>query len=386
MRTENGIEAQTTEVGAELGALLDAATDGIAAIDVEGRIVLFNRAAERLFGYQASQVLGRPVAMLMPEPYGSEHSAYVRRYLDTGEARIIGIGREVEARRSDGRTIPVSVSVGEVKGEGKCRFIALIRDLSVQRAAEDEARRLQNRLAHVGRFSLMGEMAAGIAHEINQPLSAIATYAHAGRRLLGAEVADVVSLAETCEKIANQAHRASMVIEKLRDFMRQHEVTTEALDINEVVAGVLSLVQADADAEGIPVRAHYGRDLPIIKGDAVQLQQVFLNLTRNAVDAMKDGLNKRDGIDIRTERTRGNDVQVTVQDRGHGVPPQLLDSIFHPFVTTKRGGLGVGLAISRTIISAHEGELFCRPNALGGTVFGFSLPAARKAREGQHGS
>ena len=373
--TEPGSRAQVT---AELKALFDAAVDGIIVIDEHGVIAEFNKAAERLFGRQASNVVGLPVTVLMAEPHRSKHETYISRYLDTGEARIIGIGREVSAQRADGSLFPIALSVGEIEGGKGRRFIGLIRDLSAQKAAEEEAHRLQNRLAHVGRFSLMGEMAAGLAHELNQPLSAIVNYSQAGKRLAGKDEPNIESVSECYAKITEQALRAGHIIDKLRDFLRKDEVSKCELSINDVVSSTLKLVEADARAEGIPIRTDLAEDLPATSGDLIQLQQVLMNLTRNAVDAMQDSPNKDEGVIIRTSQPAPSEVQVSVLDHGHGVAPQLAKSIFHPFVTTKRDGLGVGLAISRTIIRAHDGELFCRRNPIGGAIFGFNLPVADK--------
>ena len=371
---------RTAEIVAELRALFDAAVEGIIVADEHGIIAEFNKAAERLFGYTSEEVVGRPVNVLMPEPDRSAHDGYVKRYLDTGEARIIGIGRDVLAQRSDGKVFPISLSVGEIKGGSERRFIGLIRDLSAQRAAEEEAYRLQNRLAHVGRFSLMGEMAAGLAHELNQPLSAIVNYSQAGRRLADRENPSIDSIKDCFGKVTEQAMRAGHIIDKLRDFLRKEDASKADLALNDVVTSTLNLVEADARAEGIPIYTELADGMPMISGDLIQLQQVLMNLTRNAVDAMRDSPNKDEGILIRTSQPSEEEVQVAVLDHGPGVPPQLAKSIFLPFVTTKRDGLGVGLAISRTIIRAHEGELFCRRNPIGGAIFGFKLPAIRRGR------
>jgi two-component system, LuxR family, sensor kinase FixL len=375
MRSDNGTASGDAEI--ELRALLDAAVDGIVLMDPEGRILQFNAAAQRLFGYAASDIVGRSVSLLMPEPHASKHAEYVARYLSTGEARIIGIGRDVMARKSDGTLFPAALSVGEATSPSGRRFIGIVRDLSAQREAEAEARVLRNRLAHVGRFSLMGEMVAGLAHELNQPLGAIVTYAQAGRRVIDREPPDTAGLRTVCDKIAAQAHRASEVLAKLRDFIRKQDVKKEALDIRALISEALGLIEPDAHAEGIEVTMECPAALPAVFGDRVQLQQVLINLTRNAVDAMRDGLGKKEGILIRADVADEADaphVVVTVTDHGPGVPEQFVEDIFHPFFSTKPDGLGVGLAISRSIIKSHGGELFCRPNPGGGAVFGFSLP------------
>jgi len=360
----------------ELQALLDAAVDAIIVIDDRGAITTFNAAAERLFGYAAAEVLGKPVDLLMPEPYHSEHRGYIDRYLSTGEPRIIGVGREVLGRRASGETFPIALSVGEVHGTSCRSFVGIIRDLSAQKAAEMRTRSLEGRLAHVGRFDLMGEMTAGIAHEINQPLSAIATYAQAARRILERDQPAMTMLIDVCRKIDEQALRAGRVIENLRKFIRKQDVRTESLDVNAVVKDILNLVNADAHAEGIRVTTKYGNNLATVRANEIQLQQVLLNLTRNAVDAMRGTLNKDLGIEIETQRGSDGGVQITVADHGPGVSSHLGEAIFHPFVTTKLEGLGVGLAISRTIVQSCGGTLNYRDNPAGGAVFAVHLPSA----------
>ena len=359
---------------AALEALLDAAVDAIVLIDESGAIVSANAAAEAMFGYPAAELVDQPVQMLMPEPYRSAHPGYVQHYRETGEKRIIGTGREAFAMHSSGRVFPVWLSVGEARAGATRRFVGIIRDLSEQRAAEEERRALEARLAHVGRFSLMGEMAAGIAHEINQPLSAIVTYSQAARRLLESKRLDPGALTQAYSGISDQAHRAAQVIENLRNFIRKRDVEKIKLDLNAVVTDAMSLVLADTNRAGIPVSTSFAADLPKVEANAVQLQQVLLNLTHNAVDAMQAPAQRARGIEIRTYSPTEAEVCFEVRDHGSGVPAQLRDGIFHPFVTTKPEGLGVGLAISRTIVSSHGGVLTYNDNPAGGAVFTVSLP------------
>jgi two-component system sensor kinase FixL len=362
----------------ELQALLDAAVDAIVLIDSRGSITTFNAAAERLFGYRADEVVGKPVDILMPEPYHSEHQGYIDRYLATGEPHIIGTGREVLGRRADGETFPIALAVGEASDANGRRFVGIIRDLTGQRSAELRARSMEARLAHVGRFNLMGEMAAGIAHEINQPLSAIATYAQAARRILERDQPGMTVLMDVCRKIDEQAQRAGRVIENLRKFIRKQDVRTEAVDVNAVIRDIMNLIDADARADGIRVATSYAEGLSAVRCNPTQLQQVVLNLTRNAVDAMQTVANKDSGIAIMTQRISDDGVRISVTDHGPGVPPQLGDSVFDPFVTTKREGLGVGLAISRSIIQSCGGRLVYRDNPAGGAVFVIELPRAKE--------
>jgi C4-dicarboxylate-specific signal transduction histidine kinase len=225
----------------------------------------------------------------------------------------------------------------------------------------------------------MAEMAAGIAHEINQPLAAIATYAQAARRILEREQPDIAVLLDVCRKVDEQARRAGDVIANLRKFIRKQEVEAHALDINAVVADIANLIEADATAEGIPLEIRLGEALPKVRSGAIQIQQVLLNLTRNAVDSMRDGAHKDRGIAISTAAAASGGVRIAVTDHGHGVPHQLGDNIFHPFVTTKREGLGVGLAISRTIVQAYGGSLGYTDNPEGGSIFTVELPAMAEA-------
>jgi two-component system sensor kinase FixL len=365
---------------AELQALLNAAVDAIVLSDSQGRIMAFNPAAEKLFGYRSADIVGERIEILMPEPYRSAHAGHMRRYLETGAAHIIGIGREVLAVKSNGEVFPIWLSVGEAVQGNTRSFVGIIRDLSLQRAAERERHALEARLEHVGKFSLMGEMAAGVAHEINQPLAAIATYAEAVIRMLSHEALDRDSLLQACNGVAAQARRASQVIENLRNLTRKREVKREMLDVNDIIRDAMTLVEADANAAGIPVAVQYAPKLARIYADAAQLQQVLLNLTRNAVDAMSNSMQKTRGIQIATEAVGEERVRLSVRDHGAGVSPRLADDIFHPFVTTKREGLGVGLAISRTIVESHGGELTFREVPEGGAVFVVSLPAGRGER------
>jgi two-component system sensor kinase FixL len=376
------VDGEYLMVSAELRALLDAAVDAIVMIDEQERITTFNLAAERLFGHQAADVIGKGVALLMAEPHRSAHHAYVRRYIETGERHIIGIGRETEGRRANGETFPISLTVGEARGPAGRRFVAIIRDLTAQRAAELSARSLELRLSQVGRFNLMGEMAAGIAHEINQPLSAIATYAQAAKRIMGHVQPDIPTLMDICKKIDEQALRAGRVLENLRKFIRKQEIQTEPIDANRAIADVLNLIEADARAEGLRVTVQLEEGLPAVNANAVQLQQVVLNLTRNAVDAMRDSAGgKERGIVLKTQRMEKGGVRISVMDHGPGVSRQLGDNIFHPFVTTKRSGLGVGLAISRTIVQAYGGSLTYRDNPAGGAVFVVELPSPQELNQ-----
>ena len=302
-------------------ALMDAAADGIVVIDDGGTVLDFNPAAQRMFGFSSEQIVGHNVALLMPEPDRSGHDGYIARYLRTGEKRIIGIGREVTGRRADGTTLPIHLSVGRSNGF----FVGILRDLTAQKAAEEENQRLKDKLIEVDRLSLMGELAAGVAHEINQPLSAIANYAQAGERIASHGEMNVRALRKTCRDIAEQALRAGRIIRNLRTVAGQRDIVEDEVDINRAIDDVLNLVEADAAASEIHVSTEFAPGLPPIVGDATRLQQVLLNLTRNAVDAMRDGARKEKGIRIRTQRVGGRGgprprTRLPARTRGRDVP------------------------------------------------------------------
>jgi two-component system sensor kinase FixL len=357
-----------------MAALMQAAVDAIVVIEAGEKIVAFSRSAERMFGYEADEVIGQPVSVLMPQPYRSSHSSYIEHYRETGQPRIIGVGREVRAVRKDGRIFPVWLSVGESKSPAGHRFVGIIRDLTEQHAAESERRTLETRLEHVSRLSLLGEMAAGIAHEINQPLTAIANYSQAAKNVLARDPLDADTLNKACAGIGEQVQRAGDVIRNLRKFVSNREIERERLDLNGLVDGVMVLINADAAHESVRVETEFLQTPPDVSGNAVQLQQVLLNLTHNAVDAMREHNRRPKIMTIETCLASDGRIQIRVSDRGAGVSSSLEEAIFNPFFTTKQQGLGVGLAISRSIVEAHGGQLSYERRDAGGSTFVVTLP------------
>lgn len=368
----------TSDVGdANFRALLQAAVDAIIVIDGAGSILQFNPAAERIFGFGQAEVLGRNVSMLMPTHYAGAHDGYMAHYHATGERRIIGIGREVEARRRDGTVFPIDLAVGQVDLPGAANYVGIIRDISARKTTEQEMRDLQERLARVGRFSTMGEMAAGLAHEINQPLAAINTYAQTASRMISAGSSyDIQDMEHICRQVSEQARRAGEVIRRLRGFLRTEGDGRQRLHCNALIGEVMFLAELDAREHAVPLALALADDLPPVHGNAVEIQQVMLNLIRNAVDAMSEQPDRPGGVIIATARHVDGGVEFSVTDHGPGVAEDIARQIFHPFVTSKHNGLGVGLSISRTIIQAHGGKLSFVPNPAGGAIFSFHLPEA----------
>jgi len=371
--------AAPTVAESRLNALLDAAVDAIILIDARGRVARFNLAAERMFGYAETEVVGHNVSLLMPEPYRSQHDGYIHRYASTGERRIIGIGREVEARRKDGTTFPIDLSVGEFMATGELLpsgqhgFVGIIRDLTERKAQTREAEGLRARLTHVGRLGTLGEMVSGIAHEVNQPLTAISNYASACRRMAQAGTLGGEELATTLDKISAQAERAGQVIRGLRALVRRRDEVREPLDVNRLIRDVSKLVEFEARQAGYRLVLNLAEPLPAVSGDAVQIQQVVLNLIRNGLDAM---LERAHGDSITVETLAANGfVEIRVTDSGPGLPPAVLARLFEPFFTTKPLGIGLGLSICKSIITAHRGELTGEAAPERGARFRVRLPS-----------
>ncbi len=358
-------------------ALMEAAVDAIVLIDARGTILEFSRAATEMFGYSSQEVIGKNVSILMPQPYRSEHDQYIQKYLETGNARIIGLGREVEAQAKSGRVFPVDLAVGEVGGKSSARFVGIIRDITARKASELEMREQRERLAHVTRLSTMGEMAAGIAHEVNQPLTAIATYSNASRRMLKTGNPALSELEELLDKISAQALRAGEVIRRLRGFVKKRAGVFTLTSVNELVQEIAELAEVDADHHRVALVLKLCSKNPIILADEVQIQQVLLNLIRNAIEAVApmDIANRVVAIKITQDEDRA---RVEVVDRGPGIDAAVARNLFLPFQTTKDSGMGLGLSISRSIIEAHKGELGFRKNPKGGTIFHFDLPLTRE--------
>ncbi len=372
--------ASTLSGLAEFDALLDAAVDAIVAIDQQGLIIRFNKAAEAMFGYTGDEVAGKPLNLLMDPGEARGHQDFVNRYLRTGSRRIIGRGREVRARRSDGTLFPASLSVGEARSPQGLRFVGLIRDLTAQKEAEEEALRHREQLMHASRLTTMGEMAAAMAHELNQPLAAIATYTAACQRFLVQGDGSRDDVQAALREIGVQAHRAGEVIQRMRDFTRSRASRRGLVHINALVEEIRPLAELDAKANHVRLRIDIDPDLPAINADGVQIQQVILNLLRNGVDAMADIPAAQRTLRLYAEAASDKSVYVATTDRGHGVPDEVRTHLFTPFFTTKETGMGMGLAISRSIITAHGGKLDCSNNPDGGATFFFTLPTALATR------
>lgn len=486
----------------ETQALMEAGVDAVIVIDHQGLMSAINQAARQLFGYSSEELLGHNVSMLMPAPDRAAHDGYMRNYRQSGEARIIGIGRQVIARRKDGSLFPAWLSVGRVPDSAPPRFVGLVRDLTAEheataalrlerdranaylelndaillmldpdrrvreinargsellgapreeirgrdwleliaagperdraslmlegalsaggsrereydaitfdgerrriywrcialRAADgspsgwlvsgadvtDRARReehaamAQDRLTRVARLASMGEMATGVAHELNQPLTAITTYARACERYLAMDEPDFEELKEAVREIGAEGLRAGRIINRLRQLVRSDEpAALVPLDLNGVVEDLRALLSADARAFDTQLELSLAPSLPRVRGDSVQLQQVILNLVRNSFEALGEKPAGQRRVRLQTAVTGQGEVELTVSDNGPGFPAEMTGRLFYPFATTKKSGTGLGLAMSRTLVHAHGGHIGTGAVSSGAQVF-VRLPA-----------
>lgn len=365
-----GVEQQAAE---RFRALIDSAHDAIIAITPDGRIELFNRAAERIFGYRAVEVVGQNVNILMPQPYRREHDSYLHSYHATGQAKIIGTGREVQAQHKNGTVFPIDLSIGEMRGNGgSWGFIGVIRDITERHQSELRVRELTAELVHISRLSAMGQLSSSLAHELNQPLTAIMNYAEAARQMIETAGSDVPpQVPDFILKAIGQAERAGQIIRRLRSFVEKGPVERSPEDLNRLVIEASNLATIGAKIDGVQVRFDLDRTLEPVRIDKIQIQQVVVNLVRNAVEALRDV--ERRELAIRT--SAGGDYQeVEIIDSGPGIDPEIAVRLFKPFVSSKKDGMGIGLSISQSIVESHGGRLWADPNPEGGTVFRFRLP------------
>jgi two-component system sensor kinase FixL len=369
-------ESGLREREARLRSILETVPDAVVAIDENGIIESFSTAAARLFGYEAAEVIGQNVKILMPSPYHDEHDGYIARYKATGEKRVIGTGRVVVGRRRDGTTFPMELSVGETWIGRRRFFTGFVRDITEHQGAKQRLQELQSELLHVSRLSAMGQMASTLAHELNQPLSAIANYVKASHRML--EMIDSphrARIQETMAKASDQTIRAGEIIRRLRNFVEKRQTTRTWENLNKVVEEALALGLIGTAEANVKVRAMLDPVLPPIAVDKVQIQQVLINLIRNAMEAMQATPTR-----VLTITTRPDDdefVQVAVADTGPGLSEEVAAKLFQPFVTTKKAGMGVGLTICRSIIEGHGGRIWATANETGGMTFRFRLSSRK---------
>lgn len=360
--------------GSAIDALMDAAVDAIIIIDSQARVKRFNRAAEQMFGYREQEVRGHNVNLLMPEPHHSLHDGYIQRYGETGEAAIIGKGREVIGLRKGGEEFPMMLSVGEIKQPDDKLYVGIIRDLSDMHAAQEKVRQLEEQLLHADRLVILGELTAGIAHEINQPLTAIAAYADAGRKIIDRNATPPRKEMDLiCERMGEQSRRAAEVVQRLRKMVRSGTVSKSQHDINKIIRNTLLLFEYEIKKTNVELNFYPLESLQLLYVDEIQIQQILVNLVKNGLDAISEAGLTGGRIEIHV-RESGPVVEISVIDNGPGVSVADRDKLFDSFFTTKPKGVGLGLSICKSIAAAHGGNLRYRQSDISGSTFTLSLP------------
>jgi two-component system, LuxR family, sensor kinase FixL len=368
-------EQALRETTARLRTLTETAVDGVIMIDARGVVLMFNPACEKLFGYSADAVIGENVKMLMPQPYRHEHDRYITNYRDTRDPKIIGIGREVIGLRKDGSTFPMDLSVGEARQDGESIFVGIIRDLTSRKRTEAELEQARAELVRVARVTSLGELTAAIAHEVNQPLTGLVSSGNACLRWLAGDVPNLKAARESVERMISAGSRAGEVIRRIRALVGKAPPLRDRLNINDAITEVIALIRGEIQRNRISLRTKLSTDVPLVLGDRIQLQQVILNLILNAIEAMSDVSPQPRELSVSSAKDGPNGALVSVRDSGTGLDGTVLDRLFEAFYTTKSHGMGIGLAVSRTIIQAHGGRLWAMPNVPQGAIFQFTLPA-----------
>lgn len=355
-----------------LRSILETVPEAMIVIDDHARIVSFSLAARDMFGFEERELVGENVSVLMPSPDRERHDGYIDHYLRTGERRIIGVGRVTTARRRDGSTFPIHLHVGETRVGDERLFTGFIEDLSERQETQRRVNDLQDELAHVSRVTAMGTLATSIAHELNQPLTAIANYVETSRDLLADSTPDTIAtVREALKDCAGESVRAGQIVRRLRDFIARGESEQRVESLARLVSEASALALVGAGERGIEVDVKLGRDLDNVLVDRIQIQQVMFNLIRNAVEAMNGCPTRR--LEIGSRRHEGGFVEVVIADSGPGLPEEISQRLFEPFVSTKPAGMGLGLSICQTIVEGHGGRIWSEPSPLGGVAFHFTL-------------
>lgn len=374
---QRAAEHLATASANHLRSILSTVPDAMIVINKSGHILSFSAAAERLFGYSEAEVAGTSINDLMPSPDRERHDGYLERYLTTGERRIIGIGRTVIGLRRNGTTFPMELSVGEAVTGGERIFTGFIRDLTEKHRTEERLEELRSSLVHAARVSAMGTMASTLAHELNQPITAVVNYMRGIQNLTRAgDPDDRQMIEDALADAAREALRAGDIVRRLREFVARGDVEKMVVDLPHLVEEASNLALIGAREKGVSVTFSLDPTATPVLVDKVQTQQVLINLMRNAIEAMSETPVRELCVSSRTESP--GCVRVTVADTGPGLTPEIASNLFRAFNSTKSEGMGLGLSICRTIVEASGGRIWAEPREGGGTAFHFTIPQVDK--------
>ena len=353
--------------GRRLAAIIELSDDAIIAKDLNGVILSWNRAAERLFGYTASEVFGQPITVIFP-PDRIDEEAVILDRIRRGE---VVDHYETARHRKDGQIISVSATISPIRdASGKIVGAStILRDLTRRNARDQRIQELQSELAHVQRLNELGQVVSTLVHEINQPLTAIGSYVNACRRLV--TTGDRERIQSALERIADQTDRTRDIVQRIRDFVKKREVQMRAENLAQVIEEAIELTRTSITDTGMTLGIQIEQTGLEVEIDKVQVQQVLFNLLRNGIEAMQD--QPRRELVVTTSRVQEGMVEISVADTGPGLPEEVRKRLFQPFVTTKASGMGVGLSVCRAIVEAHRGRLWADDNPSGGTIFRFTV-------------
>ena len=357
---------------------VEASPNAIVMVDGQGKMMLVNGLTEQLFGYSRAELIGQSVEMLVPERLRVEHPAHRAAFFGAPQARAMGAGRDLFARRKDGSEFLVEIGLNPIHTPEGTLVLTAIVDITERKRIELELQRNREELAHVTRVSTVGELTASVAHELNQPLGAILSNAEAAEMFLAAEPPALDEVREILADIRKDDQRASEVIRRMRSLLHKQEVAPKAIEINDAVEDVLKLLSIDASSRKVTMQFERAAELPRVWCDPVHFQQVVLNLVLNGMEAMAGLPEEMRRIVVHTGPGDNGTVKIAVADSGPGIPVDRLPKLFEPFFTTKNGGMGMGLSIARTIVEAHRGEIWAENNSAGaGATFYFTVPVEK---------
>ena len=372
----NRLALQRSEVG--FRQVVESAPNAIVMSGPTGRIEMVNAQTERVFGYTRDELLGKPIEMLVPERYRPNHPELRKSFFADPVSRPMGAGRDLYGLKKDGSEFPVDIGLNPIETDEGTMVLSAIVDISARKRMEARIHAINDQLTHMNRVATVGELSSSIAHELKQPLAAIVVNANAGLRWLANERPDLDESRAALNAIVSAGHRAGEIIDSLRSMFKKGSQEKIPVQIDDVIQNVLALTRVELERKGIVIQTELTRPLPLVIGHDGQLQQVISNLVRNAVEAMNSVSPHARVLRVKSAFHDSEGVLVSIEDSGTGIDPENLDRIFEAFFTTKSEGMGMGLAICRSIIEAHDGRLWASPGRRG-SVFNVLLPAAQNA-------